>query len=321
MTCPTCKGKGETGCTDCGQTGFWTNNYDVSWQAKGGFEQSNNDLPPDVLKIVSGISLVGLGTGGHAEISSLPPQIEGQKLIFPLTALFPVAKVDFSVEGKIHTATIAGLHGKIIEIDPFLDTVIKPGINALYKLSKGPMAFQALVDQACKYRIIRDTISGISRDPKKKVYQKLIQDYSGVLSDKYARALIKYTSTALELITAGTRKKALIAGTLLSALIAGGYYLTPLRDILHAPFGRYIIIADVAVWIAGFTAALFLIKIRASKTLHRILPQTVKVAATALPAAGVQGYWAFLTSFIASSIVAGFAKTPPDWIAALLQKF
>lgn len=323
VNCPACGGRRKLGCSECAESGFWTANQHVTFNIEGGFDLEWLEIPADIQKIIKNIGMENFLAQKYAEVMRGNPMQSDQRLLVPYTLSFPVAKVEFSLEGKLYPAVIIGPQGKILEIEPLLDTAIKPGINALYKLSKGPMAFQALVDQACKYRLIRGVISGLLQKSKRKVYEELIAEYPQVLSDKYARAVIKYADTALLLIGNAPKRKGLIAGSAASFGIAAVYYMTGLRgfvlDLLQQNnLGRHILMADILCWMAGYVASLYFIRFMAGKALQKLLPaNTAQISLKSLPAAGIEGLWALLTTLIASLIAAFLAGSQPSWMTAV----
>src|SRR5690606_6275358 len=122
---------------------------------------------------------------GDAE--QAPPAAAGAPAVgfgVPYVAFFPTATAEVSIEGRFFPLEVAGLQGSIVGIEPLMDKMVKPGINALFKLSKGPMAAAALVATACKFRMLREVIAGLAHHPKGYVYKKLLRDYPLVLSDK-----------------------------------------------------------------------------------------------------------------------------------------
>ena len=319
LTCTVCNGRGSTACVECGQSGSLTHVYQVSYKALCQLEIDWRAVAPEIRKIAETLGIRQMTAKGHAEIYWRPPEMEKDHLLIPCVAFLPVAAVEFSVEGKTYPAMVAGLQGRILQIDPLLDAAVKPGISALQKLSKGPMAVQALVDTACRYRLVRQVIAGLTRYSKRAVYQTLVRDYPVILSDKYARATIHYASKAVLAISAGPRYKGLVAGTVLAALLAAGYYMTHLRSfILTRMEGRnaaqHIILLDIVVWILGYVIAVFTIKFMTAAAFKRMLPQSMQMDKGGLPSAGMQGFAALLTSGLVWFVVAAFAADKPAWV-------
>jgi hypothetical protein len=319
MTCTLCRGEGKTGCTECAMSGFSTYVYQVGYKAECQFELDRREIPPDVQKVIDALGVKQMATEGHAEIFWMAQEARDEQLFIPFIACLPIAEAEFSVEGKVYPAIVAGLHGRIMQIDPLLDPIVKPGIAALMKLSKGPMAAQALIDTACKYKLIRRVLGGLTRASRKAVYQRLVKEYPVVLSEKYANATVRYAHQALESIGSGPRYKGLVAGTIFSGGLAAGYFMTSLRTSLGEAVQQKIIIADIVIWLIGFAIAVYTIKFMAAGAFRKLLPENVAGAKSGLPIAGMQGVWAFLTTLVAWFIAAAFSTQKPEWIIVILK--
>lgn len=326
IPCPACAGAGRSGCLDCQQSGYWTHIIEASYEAVFTFELERQKIPPDILAILDKIGIRNLAIQEHAEFFRLPPYPQEKSLIVPLTALLPVAAVEFSIEGRFYPAVVAGLTGRIIEIEPVLDTIIKPGINALFKISKGPMAIEPLIGMARKYRILRDVFSGLIHTSKKEVYRRLVADYPAVLSEKYARASIKYADLAILKLGRAPRMKGLFLGTALSAAMAALYYFSPLRRVAltaleKGNLGKHILLADIFIWVAGYILTLLMIKILAAHSLRRWSPNPEEKNKKGLPAAGDAGLLGLFTTFAVWIALAATAPADarPEWVGVLLK--
>jgi len=317
LACTACRGQKSVGCMECGQKGFFTEVHQVNYKAQCAFEADWREVPPEVKSAAHKLGLRELATEKHAEILWQSPEARPDAIYIPCIAFLPIAKAEFSApEGKIYPALVAGLQGRIIEIEPVLDQYVKPGISALMKLSKGPMARQALIDTACKYRLIRQVLAGLTRSSKKIVYQRLCKNYPLMLSDKYARATIKYADSAVATLSDGPRYKGLALGTLLAALAAAVYFMTSLRLVLLAQLTpQYILAADIIVWILSWTGAVYVIKFITASSLRKILP----VDKGGLPSSGLQGLAAGLTTGLVWFAVAARAAEKPEWIVHILK--
>ena len=326
LPCSSCNGQGSTSCAACGKTGSMTNIYLAAYTALCQFDVDWHTVAPEVHKIAEKLGIARLVPKGHVDVYWRPPEVQGDHLLVSCEAFLPVSTAEFSVEGKPYPAVIAGLQGRIVQIDPLLDAAVKPGISALMKLSKGPLAVQALIDTACKYKMIRQVIAGLARQSKNKVYQTLVRDYPVVLSDKYARATISYAYRGMLSISTGPRYKGLAVGTILAGLLAAGYYMTHLRALILAQlaekgFERNIILCDIGVWLLGATIAIFTIKLMTAAAFKRMLPSTVQMDKGGLPSAGMQGVAAFFTAAAACLGVAAAASEKPEWLLHILKSF
>lgn len=325
VKCGICRGQTKIACTECDRSGFWTHTYDMTFHAEAKFELDRELMPKDLQEIIDALGVRELATEDHAEIFRLNQNTEQKLLVIPFLAFLPIANVEFSIEGKQYPSGVAGLTGKIMGIDPVLDPVIKPGINALFKLSKGPLAAEALIAQACKYRVMRQILSGLSHHSKKQVYQTVVKTYPLVISDRFAKAAIKYSSDALLAISRGPRVKGLILGTIIAAALYAAYYFSPAQmynaaKIAALGYGRYAFAAELAVWLTGYILAWLTIRYMAAGALQKLLPgEAQDKSDTGLPTAGEQGTHALGTTMVAWLLCAFFAFQKPAWVLALLK--
>ncbi len=328
--CQACGGQGRTGCPSCGQTGAETLVYQMSATARCVFKIDWRKAPPGVKDVFEKLGGDKIVARKHAEAYWQLPEVRGKELVIDGLACFPVSAATFSVAGKMFPATVAGLQGRIVTMDPVLDPFVKPGISALVKLAKGPLAAAALIDTACKYKLTRRVLADVARRPKKTVYQALVGEYGALLSDKYARAAVTSAARALQAISNGPRGRGLALGAALSAALAVGYYMMPLRLSLFAALAqrgleKYIALADIAVGLAGALLTVVLIRMMAASALKKILPAAVRAEETGggasfRPGAGTQGLLAFPLCAAVSVAAAALAAHKPEWIMVLLRR-
>lgn len=324
MRCTFCQGAARIACVECDQTGWWTYVYSVGYTAEGQFLLDRQQIPQDVIEIIDHIGVRKLATDKYIEVFRLNLQPKLNEISVPMVAFLPIARAEFTVEGKPYPATVAGLPGRILIIDPLIDHAIKPGINALFKLSKGPMATEALVDQACKYRLIRNTLAGLSHQSKKQVYQQLKREYPVGLSDKYANAAVKYAGVAVLTLSKGPRKKGLLIGTVLSAALSAAYFMVPLRTPVLAAMTqkgmqKHMLGIDILIWVLGWATAVMVIKFMAGSALKKVLPDNAQTGKGGLPSAGNEGMIALATAFAAWIACAAAAPVKPEWMMAILK--
>ena len=324
ITCASCTGHMQSPCLECDQSGFWTHVYRADYAAQFHFSLNRQAADPAVIEVAEKIGLRALAVQGHGDFFRLTHGFDNTGLHVPLFCFLGIATGEFSIEGRFYPAVAAGMKGHVIEVGPVLDPLIKPGINALLKLSKGPMAAESLIRTACKYKVLRETLAGLAHHSKKQVYATLKKNYPLVLSDQYAKACVKYASLALLAISKGPRQKGLMTGAALSLLFSAGYYIGPLRQGLLTllqvqGLGRHVLIADIFVWIGGYALSLFLIKSLAGKRLDMMVPQDGKDKG--LPDAGDEGLYALGVTFLIWLACAFASKTQPHWLASVLQAF
>lgn len=323
LPCRQCNGLGRSACTECAASGWWTNVTSAVWVCEISFRFQREDAAPEVLALVDFLGSRALATEGHAEILRDAADFNGPNMIVPVAALFAEAEAVFSVEGKEKPAHVAGLHGRILRMEPFLDPYVKPGISALLKISKGGLATGALLEKALRYKLVKKTVRDLPGHLKKTVYQSILKEYGVILSDKYARATVKAGHEALVTLGRGPRLRGLALGTVLAGGIAAAWLFTPARAATLAELQRrmlekFIPAADGAVWLAGWGAAVLAIRFMATRGVSRFLPQGEKPP---LQDAGTEGLYALFTSAVAWLCAASPLAVRPEWLAALLKKF
>jgi hypothetical protein len=324
LRCPICAGQGKVDCTECDHSGFWTNVYQLHFHANGEFVLDRQQVPEDVLSVIDYLGVRNLAVQGLAQIFHVGVDPKEKDITLPFLAFLPIANAEFTIEGKPYVAKVAGLPGRILQIPPLLDTAIKPGINALYKLSKGPMAAEALVEQACRYRVIRQILAGLTKQSKNQVYKQVSSDYPVGLSEKYAKAAIRYADQAVLAIGKGPRLQGLLAGTAASTVLAAVYFMGPVRAQLRPSMaasghGSHMFVPDLAVWAVGYILTFMMIKLLAARGLKKLLPENLQSGGRGLPAAGEQGLYALGTTFAAWLIVAMVSSNKPEWILSMLH--
>jgi hypothetical protein len=314
--CPLCNGLGRTPCDDCNRTGFLTDIYSLSFRADGKFQLDRQQVPQNVLDIIDKLGVRRIATQKLVQVFRIGVSGKDRVVTVPLLAFLPIAQAEFTIEGKPYAASIAGLPGVILSIPPLLDNAVKPGLGALYKLSKGPMATGALIEQACKYRLVRQTLTGLTHHPKRQVFAMLQKEYPVGLSEKYAKAAVQYADRALLAMGRTPRLQGLALGTLAAGAIAAAYFFY-VRAQLNNPAPAL----DFAVWGLGFGAAFMIIRLMAAEALKNILPDSLKTAEKGLPSAGEQGYYAIATTLVAwlAAAVLAPAAHRPFWVAQLLK--
>jgi hypothetical protein len=188
------------------------------------------------------------------------------------------------------------------------------------------MAAQALVEQACKYRVIRQVLSGLTKQSKKGVYQDLSKEYPVGLSEKYAKALIRYADQAVLAMGKGPRMKGMIAGCAGAVVLYAAYYFGGIRqgllpEMIQSGHKSHMILPDLVIWALGYSVTILAIKMLAAGALKKLLPEEIQTEERGLPSAGEQGWMALGITFVAWFVLAFLAAPPPDWIEAITRVF
>ena len=133
-----------------------------------------------------------------------------------------------------------------------MDSLVKPGIAALNKIVRGPMATGALFKRARSYRMIKDVTDRISYQKRNKVLSHLRDEYPIGLSDKYAKALIIFAEKSLGKLTARPRLYASFGLLALWGGVFALWFMAGLRPTAMSPlFDIILIIISVFASIYG----------------------------------------------------------------------
>tara|TARA_B100000686_G_C16797384_1_gene983388 strand:+ start:3176 stop:4756 length:1581 start_codon:yes stop_codon:yes gene_type:complete len=217
LTCQNCHGKGQTTCRQCGGSANKTVILSVDYQLKLKPEVEFVKTPPHEMPAEP---LALLTQGDIAVLDpepNTPAADQGQRLSFD--ALLPSGTVAYSLNGKRVDCILYGLSGHIQTDKTFLDSMVKPGIAALNKIVRGPMAATALFRRARSYRMIRDVTDRISYQSRNAVLDHIKKTYTFGISDKYARAMIVLSDKAIQRLTQRPRLQAAGAMTALWAVL------------------------------------------------------------------------------------------------------
>ena len=321
VPCARCGGNGRVPCLDCDASGHWTDIFRMVCVADLLFTFERKDIPPEVLEIVDHFGARELALEEHAEISRMPFEIDGPLLRVPLAADLPIAEADFVIAGKKHRAVVVGQHGHIVQMDPVMDPYVKPGINALLRLSKGPMATGALMETACKYRMVRETLAAAAAKSRKMAYAQIFKEYDPLISEKYAKAAVRCAAEAIVTLGAKPRALGLALGTGAAGLLSAGYFFGGLRPrlALMGKAGEHMQAPDIAVWLLGYGLGVLIIMAVVGHALKKALPPGVIPKEKKLLPPGNHAWYALGATLVVWLVLATAAKA--EWLLPLLAKF
>ena len=317
-TCPACAGRDAAGCKPCGGTGAITRVFTLRITAKIAFWLRRQGMNELALLAADKIGPRQLATGNEAGIFIAPLKSDGNRLVAACCCWLPVSRIEFSMEGRFFPATVAGRSGRIVEMEPMLDKWLKPGIAALLKLSRGPLATSPLILTAMRYRLVRQTLQGLMRRPKRQVYLGLCKAYPVGVSDKYRRAAVKYASAAVGALTGDARRRAMRWCVAVAVLLFAGYFFAG-RAMLQAAMPDEALCAacDIALLAVPAAGSFFFIRHRAARHLMNITG--AKEKPLNLPPAGREAAQAFIWMTLGWLVLAFAAPQPPQWAQQVMQ--
>lgn len=298
-------------------------NYIARYTAEARFTLWRQSADVVALAAAEKLGLSALADDSLGDVFIMPLAADGPRLKADCAVFLPVSKIEFSLEGRFFPAVAAGRHGQIVDMDPVLDRWLKPGIAALLKLSRGPLAVDALAATAFKYRLIRQTLQALLHQSRKAVYLQLQHDYPLGVSDRYLRACIKYSSGAFEALTRSNRRQSLTLALLTTAVICALFYLLGLRSMLITALGQ----TDTPAWLAldillwGALSGVGILLIRRRAGLHLKLRLGTTQPPAQLPAAHQQGRLVIIYSALIFVVLAFVAPAKPVWAAVIIAQF
>ena len=311
--CPACNQSGSIACRDCKQTGKVTAVFtvDLKMQVAGRLDmpQEVSDLYQRIRHTYSDSALI---KNGHLKLTNTnnPVEFKNDTLQVKTDMPVPYGRVGFSLNGKRVDGDIFGYRGAVFTDAMFIDSLVKPGISALNKIARGPMATGALFQQARAYRMIRDITDQVSTQTKGKILRDVMQKYPIGLSDKYAKAAVKFADDAVRKIMVKPRWIGCGIGVaIFGALIAAWFYLGLRPEFLSDGSANIQLFADGFLLGLGFIGIGYLIKFMTRSTLKKVLGN----APEKLPKSGDQALVGLGILIVIFLICGATSPTDPGW--------
>lgn len=314
VSCGQCNGQGKTGCQDCHETGEQTHitTFTFKTEMHSQITAEDTDLQSHYQNARQLCDDETLLKDGHIQFDekNISTDIENNILHWTMHSPTPHGTIDFSLNGKRLSTTVFGQKGLIYTETPFLDHLIKPGISALHKIVKGPMATTALFEQAVQFRLIKTVINRITHQPKKKIFKHIQNTYPIGLSDKYCKALITFADKSLKKVMVKPRWIGSLTGAALGAFLIFSWFHLGIRPeaLQDKPINTQIF-ADAALGAICCVFISILIKIMTQNALKNTLGNTPKK----LPAVGDQALAGFGIIILALLASAATSSAPPLW--------
>ena len=225
MTCRQCRGNGNIKCDPCKGGGLFTKIVSVLPVIKTLFEMNRADLPDGAIGLIerSGSRLV---ERDHIDIQAEPVTRKDGGLAIQYQAQFPYGKITFSINGKPVSADLFGNKAKLLKLKPFLEDLIKPGIESLKKAANNDGVVANQIKKASGHKLIGQAILLTATMPKKQAVMALKKKYPLGISNKALQSLIKTADQAIGNVTRRPRYIGLAIGLCASGVAYTGLLLT-----------------------------------------------------------------------------------------------
>jgi len=322
LTCIQCKGTKQLPCTSCHQTGVITVLKKIDYTANTEFILDLSEIEGELKKALQEVDTAKILSEHHAKLINVKRfDDQNEKVLKSIyTVEIPVSTAVFSLNGQAYPAFIWGQNALISRINPFLDHLIKPGIAALQKISKGPMASGALIQQAGKFTLIKTVLNHINSHSKKHIFTQIKKDYPVGLSDKYAKACISFAHKAVQKLTEKPRYIGCAVGLGISGILMGGWFFGGLqKQILAKIAPQYHNASDFILLGFCWLITFFAIKFLAAQKIKKLMPQQM-LDKGHLPAAGNLSYVALILLVIILALCLFFAPIQSQWFVQVLSK-
>lgn len=322
LACPKCQTTKVEPCQSCAHTGWHSVIFEVVMEAFLHFTADLKKLPEVVAKAILKMGYPALVLEKEADVVFIGDAEVGKPLRALYDVTLPVVAARYTLNAKESQVTMMGKNSRIIECDFFLDPEIKSGISALSKISKGPLATTPLLETACRFRLLREVLADLAHFSKKNAYHRLLKKYPFGISEKYAKAAVKYGDLALKKLSVRPRMQGALLGSCLAGLIDRLWFDPQLYSGLHRALPLYAGLAlDALVVLGGFAMAVYMVRVMAARFLRRILPLTAQGRDLGLPVAGEWGVWASFGAFAVLVLVLETQRQVPFWYLLLKSKF
>ncbi len=342
IQCKPCKATGRVPCSKCAASGIVSEMAYVSFEARTKFTYDHDPLPSGVPALIDQTG-PALAEKKHALIKILrekeqisiqdqhrteAPNAALEELVVPFDVDLPWGVIRFRVGSEILKGKLFGQHPRLLNLPPFLETSILPGIDRLLQAANHPGKARGNVEEAIQFRVIGDALVAAATMPPKKAAVTMRRHWPLGLSYETSDRITLLAAQAYINMTKTSRLGGLVGGLALGSGFYVAYLFGPLRDMVAAqgvPPVAMAVIDAVAVAAVGYvTMALSQMMARHATwaLFGEILPPD-KVHKI-LPRAGRVGVLAFAGSAMAFTLTLAalfYSGQPmPEWVEWVLQK-
>lgn len=319
MKCRACKATGQIKCDPCKGGGIFTHIMSVLPVVKTLFEMDRAELPDSV---VGAFERNGprLAARGHMDLDANMVTRKDDGIAIKYQTSFPYADMVLKINGKPVKASAFGSKGKIIKVKPFLESLIKPGLDNLKKAAKNDGHVSGNIKKATHYRIISRAISLTATTQKKKALLELKKRYPIGIRTQALQALIQLSDKAIGNVTRKPRYIGLAGGLILSGAAYAGLFLSGIYAQITAGLTQPIEIAiALGLIIAGGFISLFTIKFAAQRSMANAIGHLLPSGGRTKTAAKTRtsGLYAFLGSALIFILVIEISRqmehSIPGW--------
>lgn len=244
--CRNCKGTGKLVCQHCGATGWGSTIGTLAVKAKCRFwydkqalieAETAPELPPVIDALGSRMVV-----DKHADITviedpvrlkELDQEAQNNEFKIPYKVRLPWGTISFHLKEKIITGKLFGLHPELVEMEPFLEEPLIPGLRLLDEAARTPGNAVGKIKDASRFRAIGEALVLASRMSHARAFEAIEKRYPFGLKNETLHQMLVSADLALKNVTRRPRRTGVIMGLVLSLILLCGFYIAPLRAYIY----------------------------------------------------------------------------------------
>jgi hypothetical protein len=280
-TCQACRGTGQLQCQNCNGTGWHSLVGTLEVRAKSHYDYDKSDMPPELPALIDALG-PKLVTEQHAQAKIIEDEERYRELaqvskpdeyVIPYHLRVPYGKVTFSLRGKEEIGgMLFGFTPRLIDLPPFLEKPLAPSFAALDAAAAG--GGNGKLRAATRSRMVGETVLTTLRFPRKKALRMLQKRYPVGVDGARLQKTILAADKALAHVMRGPRTMGLAIGALGAGTLYAAYMFAgrgPLAAVLSAQDPRVLMIADLAVALAGCGCAAVAAQVMMTRSVRQAL--------------------------------------------------
>lgn len=289
------------------------------------FEFDRSPLPPAVANLVDK-EAPALVVNGHIQVSSEAADAKNGALGLSYEMLFPYGEIIFSLRKKRLKAHLFGYKARLLDLPPFLNSLIAPGLRELEAAAVGQGNVAGKIKKASRYRLLGLALVNAAQSSTRKTTNILRQKYPIGLKKGTLTKITDDAARATAHITRKPRYYGLAAGLVLTGLLYALYYLGPVQGLLapYIPNKNLSAAMDGMLVVIGCVLTTFSIQMSARKALRDAIghlvpdPQRKKLVPRTHSSRWIGYAGSVALYFIVIEVAAHVeGAAPPVWYGAL----
>lgn len=299
VRCSICRSKGITACPNCNGNRWTSVVYIMEIEMRTNFDYPQKRIPDRVTQIIekkgkelfedAEITVLDfektvVNIDDHHKVEKSEEDEKRKDCCIPVLYKvdLPYSHAEYNIAGNDYYVFLFGKQAKFLHVSPFLDDLIKNGKRKLMDAIEGRGDVAENLKKAAEYKTVRQAILYSANYSLNKAHALLKKKNHIGLSAGCAKELIKYSDTALKMITKKPRIIGMAIAIILIALLVPGYIFSPIRTMITSLMPAEIV-ADIISFAVIFYLSILTVQLAAqsaiTKAMAQIIPQHTKKTA------------------------------------------